>query len=195
MNFLRSARSIAARATENNRNRILADILSQRSKETVNWQVQPSCLLLLMQNQSPIGNRKVFFWRDQIDFIGGKFDPIGHTMNRHPGMTSKQFVHQAFEVRRKMLNNNESHACIGRHISKELFNRLQPTSRSANPNNELGFDLTHLYIPSLSSKRLNTKTPARISRATMNLCWASIYREKKPFGPDEERHHTNYGGW
>ena len=127
MNFLRSPRSIAARTAQHNRNRVLAAVLSQRSKEIVNRQVQSPCLLLLMQNQSAIGNRKVFFGRNQIDFIRGKFDTIGHTMNLHPGMTSKQFVHQAFEIWRKMLNDDESHACIGGHISKEFFDWFQPT--------------------------------------------------------------------
>jgi hypothetical protein len=57
---------------------------------------------------------------------------------RHAGEAFQQLVHQALEVRRQVLDDDEGHARIDRHGAEKALQRLQPAGRRADADDVAG---------------------------------------------------------
>ena len=61
--------------------------------------------------------------------LGSNLDAIGDTMDRHARVPRQQFVHQALEIGRQVLDDDVGHAAVVRHRLKHLLQRLQTAGR------------------------------------------------------------------
>jgi hypothetical protein len=66
-------------------------------------------------------------------------DAIPRFLDPHGRVWPEQFNQQALVVGVEMLNQHESHACISRHAVKEAFERIQPSGRSPDANDQRGW--------------------------------------------------------
>ena len=66
-------------------------------------------------------------------------DAIPRFLDPHGRVWPEQFDEQALVVGVEMLNQHESHACITRHAVKEAFERVQPSGRSSDANDQRGW--------------------------------------------------------
>ena len=70
------------------------------------------------------------FCRDQIDVAGKNLHPVIYTVNGHGRLAGENFVHEAFEIRREVLDNNKGHPAIYGCVVEEMLKRFQPPGRS-----------------------------------------------------------------
>ena len=57
-------------------------------------------------------------------------------MDRQVGMPGEQLVHEALEIGRQVLNDDECQAAVGRHVIEELFQGFEAAGRSSERDHE-----------------------------------------------------------
>jgi hypothetical protein len=65
--------------------------------------------------------------------VGLDHHAILDEVNGQLGAAPEDLVHQALEVRRKVLDDDERHPALHRDVVEEMLERLQPAGRSADP--------------------------------------------------------------
>ena len=119
-----TARPIAARAGKRDGNGSLAAVKRQRSKETIDRQVQSLFRIPFCQQEVAVGNGQAFSRRDQIDVVWFDGYPFGGLGNRHPRLSRQQCHHHALVIGRQMLDHDKRHPAVVRHRFKERSQRL-----------------------------------------------------------------------
>jgi len=75
-------------------------------------------------------------WRDDVDVAGGDQRPfLGH-VDRKRREACDNRGKRAFVSRIEVLDDDERHADIGGDLREERLERLDPTGRSANPDDQ-----------------------------------------------------------
>ena len=90
--------------------------------------------------QRAIGNRQRGIGRDHIDVVGLHRFAIGGVHHRHRSAAADQFGQKAVVQRRQVLDQHEGHAAVGRHFREETLERLQPTGRSTDADDQQWLD-------------------------------------------------------
>ncbi|MDO3377294.1 hypothetical protein M3027_04065 [Geoalkalibacter halelectricus] len=75
---------------------------------------------------------------NQVNIVGPDLHAVTGAMNRHGGVARQKIVHHALEVGGEMLDDDERHAALGRHVIKKLLQRRQPAGRGAQADDEIG---------------------------------------------------------
>ena len=129
--LLDAARAVAAAARQHHRDRALADVLRQRSEEQVDRQRQPVARIAVAQQQPPLPDDHLLHRRQQVDRVRLDRHVVLGLADRHRRPPRQQLVHQALEVRRQVLQDDERHAGVGGQLREQPFERLEPAGRRA----------------------------------------------------------------
>ncbi len=128
-----AARAVAAAAREHDGDGAAAAVLGERAEEHVDGQRQLLLPIALAQEQPSARDDHLLLRRDQIDVVGLDRHAVLDEMDRQPGVSRQQLVHQALEVGREVLNDDEGHPGLARHVVEEAFERVEPPRRRADP--------------------------------------------------------------
>ena len=112
----------------------------------VDRQVKRLTPVALGEQQAAVGDRHFGVRWNQIDRVWLDFHLIGDTLNLQFGFPRKKFSHVAFKIRREMLHDDVRSAGVTGHITEELLDRFETTSRRADPDDMkvAGFQTTFL---------------------------------------------------
>ena len=74
-----------------------------------------------------------FFGRDQVDVVGLDGHPVLDQVDRQLGVPRQELVHQALEVGRQVLDDDERHAGVRRRLSKKRSSASSPPAEAPIP--------------------------------------------------------------
>ena len=131
--------AVAAGAGQNDAHRALALILGQGLEEDVDRQHQPFAMIHLAEQELAVKQGQLGLGRNQVHLVGRDLHAVDDPVDRHAGGFRQQFHHHAFVVRRKVLDHDERHPAIERHVLEKLLERFQPARRCAQPDDVRAF--------------------------------------------------------
>ena len=117
----------------------IALVQGQGFEENVDGQVQLVPRRLVVELQHGVADSQVFLWRDEVDTPPKNFHALPGHMDRHGGVMGQQFAHQAFIIRRKMLDDHKGMREARGYMVKKFAQRFKTTRRGAYADDEKGF--------------------------------------------------------
>jgi len=131
VDILDAARAVAAAARQHDGDRTFAGVLSQRSEEMIDRKRQPVPRIAIAQQQlAPLDDH--FLHRgQQVDGVGLHHHFVLSMLDRDGRPAAEELVHQALEIRRQVLQNDEGHPGVGRQPCEQPLERLEPARRGA----------------------------------------------------------------
>jgi hypothetical protein len=133
-----AAGAVTARAGENDGNGLLALVFGQGFQEDVDGQVQPVRVPLRPQEELVVVDGHGHLRRDQVDVAAFHRLAVLGVADLHLGLLRQQFHHQALEVRRQVLDDEEGEIILGRQSGEETLEGLQSPGRSSDANEVVG---------------------------------------------------------
>jgi len=124
-------RAVAAAARQHDGDGALGDVVRQRAEEQIDRHGQPVPRVAIVQHQPPIADHHLFHRRQQVDRVGLHRHVVLGQPHRHRRAPRQQLVHEALEIRRQMLQDDEGHAGVGRQVAEQPFERLEAARRCA----------------------------------------------------------------
>ena len=131
-----AARAVAAAARQHDRDRARAAVLRERAEEHVDRQRQLLLAIALAEQQPAAGDDHLLLRRDQIDVVGLDQHAVLDELDRQLGVAPEQLVHQALEVRRQVLDDDERHLGVGREVVEEVLERFESAGGGADADHE-----------------------------------------------------------
>ncbi len=110
----------------------------QRAEKGIDWQAQHFFAAAVGTDQFVALDHHVFLGRQEENRVGANALAFDDGNGLHARKALQQFVHQALEIRRQVLDDHEGHAAIDRHGAEESFQRLQTAGRSADADDVRG---------------------------------------------------------
>ena len=107
-----------------------ASCASER-KKMIDRQRQPVPRIPVAQQQPPLADDHLLHRRQQVDGVRLDQHLVLGLADRHRRPPRQQLVHQALEVRRQVLEDDERHPGVGREVREQPFERLEPAGRCA----------------------------------------------------------------
>ena len=115
------ARTVAPRARQNNSDGPLPDVLGQGAEEVVDGERQGLTGIFVSQQQLAAGDDHLLLGRNEIDGVRLHSHTVLDAADRDGRPPCQQFVHEAAEVRREVLNDDKGEPRLGGHLLEELF--------------------------------------------------------------------------
>jgi hypothetical protein len=129
-------RAVGAGARQDDRDRVVAPGGGQRAEEPADRQVDRRVGQALDEVQAIAVDQHLLARGQEVDRVGrdrGRLDDLQH---RHAGEPRQELVHQALEVGRQVLDDDERHAGVGRHGLEQALEGLEATRRRTDPDHE-----------------------------------------------------------
>ena len=127
-----SSRTVASRARQHDSDRPLSYVLGQGAEEMVDGERQGLARVLVGQEQFAAGDDHLLLGRNEIDGVRLHGHTVLDAADGDGRPPCQQFVHEAAEVRREVLNDDEGQPRLGGHLVEELFQGLKPAGRGSN---------------------------------------------------------------
>ena len=122
-------------------------VLRQRAEEHVDRQRQLLLAVALAQQQPAARDDHLLLGRNQIDVVGLDRHAVLDEVDRQRGVPRQQLVHQALEVGRQVLDDDERHPGVARDVVEEALERFEAAGRRADADDEArrrsGFRAAH----------------------------------------------------
>ena len=131
--------AIAARAGENNRDRVLAAGFRQRMKERIDRWFWQHLNARLDQLEALIVENEVAIRRRDVNVVGQRHAVVFNLADFEVGRTGEELHHHAAIVRREMLQHDKRHIQVSRQAGNEGGERLKAARRSPDGNDETTF--------------------------------------------------------
>ena len=132
-----SARAVAASTGQHDRDRPCAAVLGERPEEHVDRQRELLLAVALAQEQPAAGDDHLLLRRNQIDVVGFDRHAVFDEMDRQQRVPRQQFVHQALEVWRQVLDDDERHPGVFREVVEEAHERIEAAGGRADADDVL----------------------------------------------------------
>ena len=116
LNFRHSQGTVAAQARENNADRAIPLLLGERSHEEIYGHRRSTRLNSFLELQRMIRDGHRCVGRDHIYVVRFEAHALRHLHDRHRGLLSEHGAQKTFMLRIQVLNQHESHSCIGGKI-------------------------------------------------------------------------------
>jgi hypothetical protein len=126
-------RAFRTRAGQDHADRPVALVLSQGAEKEIDGMPDAALFHRRFELQDAVADRKVLVRRDDVHLVRLDDGPARHLGNLHCRVPLEKIGHQALVFGREMGDEHEGHAAVGRHLSEELFERLEPAGRGADP--------------------------------------------------------------
>jgi len=125
--FQDAARAVAAAARQDHRHGALSGILSERPEERIDGKRESVPRIPVAQQQPPLPDDHLLHRRQQVDGVGLDRHLVLGRADAHGRASRQQLIHEAPEVRREMLQDDEGHAGIGGKLCEQPLERIEPS--------------------------------------------------------------------
>jgi hypothetical protein len=133
--------AVTSGARQDDADRVLTLIFGQRLEEGVDWPPSIAGRRRPINLQASFEDRQCCVRRDNEDAVRLDFHAVGRLDDAHFGHVAEQLGQHRLVVRRKVLDQDERHAGVGRSIGEEALEGLQAAGRctDADDQQNLGF--------------------------------------------------------
>jgi hypothetical protein len=121
-------RAVAAAAREDNADRLFGLILRERGEEHVDRLAVLARRRRCRHAKGGGLDRQYGVGRDDENMVGGDRHAVGGLHHRHLGVIAQDLDQQALMMRIEMLDQDERHAALRRHVREEALEGVQPAS-------------------------------------------------------------------
>ena len=134
-----AARAVAAAAREHDRDRARRRSPAPASgRRRRSGSVSSCCRSRSLEQQAPAGDDHLLLRRDQVDVVGLDQHAVLDEVDRQLGVPREQLVHQALEVGRQVLDDDERHPGVAREVVEEALERLEAAGGGADADDMRG---------------------------------------------------------
>ena len=109
--------------------RAIAGVLRERAEEMIDRQREPVPRIPIAQQEPPLLDDHLLHRRQEVEDVGLDERLVLGLPDRHRRAAPQQLVHQALEVGRQVLEDDEGHPGVGRQPGEEPLERLEPAGR------------------------------------------------------------------
>jgi hypothetical protein len=131
LNRLQAEHAVRAHPGKNHADGAVDPLLRQTAQKEIHRQPQGGLRRRIGKVENPMQQGQVLVGRNNIDVVGLYLYPVLYLHHRQVRDSSDQLGQDTGMASIQMLDDDESHATVGRHIPEKLLQRLQAAGRTA----------------------------------------------------------------
>jgi hypothetical protein len=135
---LQAQRAVTAAARENDADGLFLLIFGERSEEDIDRLAVLARRRRCRHAKSPALDRHHGVRRDDEDMVRGERHAVLGLHHRHLGVIARELDQQALVMRVEMLDQDERHAALRRHVREEALEGIEPAGGSAETDEQPG---------------------------------------------------------
>ena len=121
-----AANPVAAGAREDDADGLVPLVFGQGTEEDVDGKVDAFGVVEVAQDELAVEDGELLSGRDEVDRVGRDGHAFLGAAHVHGRALGQQFHHEAFVVRRKVLDDDKRHVAVHRHLGKKGVQGFEP---------------------------------------------------------------------